>query len=160
MSITNIRQPNFSDITHLVDIDLKCFEDNMELKEWRMTFEDDDIFKLVGTVERTPVGFVLWRVVGNVLTVTRVGVKPAYRHRSIGKQLIDAVRIWASVHKIYTLNLEVPESLCDPRYPSLDIGGWLQKLGFRADRIEKGKAIFCGQAEDAFVFSKTWTVGE
>lgn len=153
--ITNIRQPTFSDITHLVDVDLKCFEDNIGLKTWRMTFEDDEIFKFVGIFEQTPVGFVLWEA-NEKVTITRIGVKPAYRHRGIGRQLLDAVRVWTQVHGMSSIWLEVPESLCDPRFPSLDVSGWLQKLSFRGTGIAQRKAIFCGQSEDAFLFVKSW----
>ncbi len=151
--ITNIRQPQFSDITHLVDIDLKCFEDNMDLKTWRMTFEEDEIMKLVGTLERTPVGFVLWEVTDK-LTITRIGVKPAYRHRGIGTALINAVRVWAQVHQQPAIYMEVPESLCDPRMPTLDVTGWLLKLKFRGMGLAQRKAVFCGQPEDAFLFAR------
>lgn len=147
--IPDIRKPNQHDLNYLLDIDLKCFEDNWTLDEWRhqLMICNNSIF--VATQGNTPVGYVLWCDE----EITRIAVKPTYRHMGLGSKLLDAVEdeLRRQGHTNVTIN--VPESLCCPRKP-IDVSIWLIKRVFRARSMKIDGVTFCGVKEDLICFGK------
>jgi GNAT superfamily N-acetyltransferase len=147
--ITNIRKPLRGELNHLLDIDLKCFEDNISLNEWRIYLDDPTYSIMVGTIQGIPVGFIMWR--GN--TVVRLGVKSTYRKFGIGSKLLYLVEntLLQLGEKIITI--KVPESLCCPG-KQIDVSSWLRRRGFFAEKLESNATVFCGIPEDLICFSK------
>jgi GNAT superfamily N-acetyltransferase len=147
--ITNIRRPLRGELNHLLDIDLKCFEDNIPLEEWRIYLDDSTYSIMVGTVQGIPAGFIMWQ--GNM--VVRLGVKPVYRKFGIGSKLLYMVENTLIQLGKKTIIIKIPESLCCPGNP-IDVSGWLRRRGFRAEKLEPNATVFCSIPEDLICFSK------
>jgi len=146
----NIRRPQLSDLHYLYDIDLKCFDDNLTLDEWREYLGDAGHEILVCMLDDLPVGFVVW----HVNDLLRLAVKPACSYLGLGTRLLRAVENILIKRGMRYMSINVPESLCCPDQ-SLDASGWLLKRGFKATSIHRGGGVFCDNPEDAFVFTKT-----
>jgi len=151
-SLIDIRQPVFSDVNHLMDIDIKCFDEPWSVDRWRAVCGDRLKYKLVGTYFSNPVGFVVWERLDNSINVIRLGVKNIYRCSGIGTKLLRAVEESAYHLKIYRVTFLVPESLCCPG-DSMDVSRWLLKRGARALSIVENTSVQTGKDEDAFLFS-------
>jgi len=147
--MSNIRRPQVGDLNYLVDIDLKCFEDNISLDEWRLFFDDTSYKMLVWIIQGIPVGFIIWQE----NTIVRMAVKPVYRHRGIGAQLLSFVENRLVQQRHQTVMTNIPESLCCPGKP-VDVSGWLSKRGYQAESLQKDAAMFCGCTEDLVHFNK------
>jgi GNAT superfamily N-acetyltransferase len=146
------RPPTISDVNHLLDIDIKCFDDTLPIDQWREVCLDPDVSKLVGTWYNTPVGFVLWSYRAQCVSVLRIGVKPEYRNKGVGTTLLQTAVIAARQCKAMSVDILVPESLCCPGSPG-DVSQWLIAQNFRAKEILKDVAVYCGNPEDAYLFS-------
>ena len=144
-----IRPPNPGDVNYLLDIDLKCFEDNWSLAEWKHQLEICDGSLLVGAQSKMPIGLVMW----NKDKITRIAVKPSYRHLGVGSKLLEAVERELRQQGCQHISIDVPESFCCPRKP-MDISIWLLKRKFRAQTLMVLAATFCGVKEDAIRFVK------
>lgn len=147
--MSNIRRPQVGDLNFLLDIDLKCFEDNLSLDEWRIFFDDASYKMLTWIIQAVPVGFIIWQE--NI--IVRLAVKPVYRHRGVGSQLLSFVenRLIQQRHQI--VMIDVPESLCCPGKP-VDVSSWLLKRGYQAEFLHKAATVFCGHTEDLVHFNK------
>jgi GNAT superfamily N-acetyltransferase len=147
--ITNIRKPLRGELNHLLDIDLKCFEDNIPLEEWRIYLDSPEYNIMVGTFQGAPVGFIMWR--DNI--IVRLGVKPVYRRLGIGSKLLYMVENTLIQLRKRAIIIKIPESLCCPG-KLIDVSGWLRRRGFRAEKLESNATIFCGVPEDLICFNK------
>lgn len=154
----NVRPVQQGDITSIVDIDLKCFEDALSLDEWRTVLNDPHMSIKIGLYRSTPVGCIVWDVLKGVPTIFRLAVKPAFRGNGLGRLLITSVVDSARLASLHTIAITVTESMCNPT-SHMDVSQWLIANGFEAKRILKDKGVFCGQKEDAFEFQlniKDW----
>lgn len=147
--IINIRKPKLGDLNYLLDIDLKCFEDSLSLEEWKIFLNDTSCNVLVGTLKGAPVGLIVWKD----STILKLAVKPVYRHKGIGTKLLNSVENILIQHGYGQISIDVSESLCCPGKP-IDVSSWLLSRKFKADKIYKETAIFCGQKEDTIHFVK------
>jgi GNAT superfamily N-acetyltransferase len=147
--ITNIRKPLRGELNHLLDIDLKCFEDNISLDEWRIYLDNSKYSIMIGTIQGIPAGFIMWE--GTI--VVRLGVKPAYRNFGIGSKLLCMVENTLIQLGKKVIKIKIPESLCCPGKP-IDVSGWLRRRGFCAEKLESNATVFCGVPEDLICFSK------
>ena len=147
--IPDIRKPNQHDLNYILDIDLKCFEDNWTLDQWRqqLTICHNNI--LLAVQGNTPVGFVLWLKD----EITRLAVKPTYRHLGLGTKLVNSVELELHAQGCKDMVIDVPESLCCPRHP-IDVSLWLLRRGFRARRLTQDSVTFCGVREGLIRFGK------
>jgi len=146
----NIRRPLLNDLHHLIDIDLKCFEDNLLMDEWRDYIENRASEMLICVLQTVPVGYVIWRQ----NTLLRLAVKPASSYLGLGTRLLRAVENIMIRRGMGSIRIEVPESLCVPGQAH-DASEWLLHKGFKATKVNHQGAIFCGSIEDAFVFAKS-----
>lgn len=149
--LTNIRKPEAQDLNYILDIDLKCFDDNWTYTEWRETLRDLKYGVLVGTDQGVPVGFIVWFVGETSGLITRLGVKPAYKN--VGAQLLASVEVILRQQGIKELHLSMTESLCDPGTPH-DRSKELLDCGYRASGLIKGTGRYCGVKEDEINFHK------
>ena len=147
--LTNIRKPQPSDLNYLVDIDLKCFEDNLSLDDWRDYLLGQNYNILIGTLKTTPVGLIVWQ--SN--KISKIAVKPAYRHRGVGTKLLVAVENTLMQQGFDFITLDVPESLCCPGKP-IDSSNWLGNRRFKASKLISKAGVFCGVVEDIICFEK------
>jgi GNAT superfamily N-acetyltransferase len=151
--LTNIRKPEPQDLNYILDIDLKCFEDNWSYSEWRTTLADSHYGVLLGTCEGVPVGFIVWFNDGKDSLIVRLGVKKDYRNRNVGSQLLQAVEVITHQQGLEALQITVTESLCCPNTKT-DVSSWLIKRGYHASGLVKEAGIFFGQKEDEITFCK------
>lgn len=153
MMLTNIRKPEPPDFNYILDIDLKCFEDNWSYNEWRETLYDSQYGVLIGTYQGLPVGFIVWFNDGKRGIITRLGVKPAYRQKGVGSQLLKAVEVILIQQGVKELLFSVTESLCRPGEP-YDVSKWIIEQGYRVNGLIKGTGLYCGVKEDEIGFYK------
>jgi len=148
--ITNIRKPGAQDLNYILDIDLKCFEDTWPHTKWRETVRDPNYGMLIGTYQGLPVGFIVW---SNDGVIARLAVKPTYRNKGVGSQLLAAVEVIFSQQTILEVKFPITESLCQPGV-SYDMSHWLTNRGYRANGLIKGAGWFSDTKEDQIKFHK------
>ncbi len=153
MILTNIRKPESYDLNYILDIDLKCFEDNWSYNEWRETLYDPRFGVLIGTYKGLPVGFIVWFSGTRDGLITRLGVKPTYRKRSVGSQLLAAVEVILIQQNIKEVRFPITESLCHPGM-TYDVSRWLTTRDYKATTLMHGTGLYCGEKEDEIVFQK------
>ncbi len=150
--LSNIRKPEAHDLNYILDIDLKCFEDNWSLSNWRETLYDPRYGILIGTYQGTPVGFIVWLTASKSI-ITRLGVKPNFRNKGVGTQLLSAVEVILGQQNIKELLFPITESLCQPGSPK-DISKWLINRGYLAGSLLRGTGRYYGEIEDEIIFHK------
>lgn len=146
------RNPRLADLAYLVDIDLKCYEDPWDMEKWRTIIMDFNLNKLV-VIRKQHAGVAVWKFDSGAIKVLRLGVKPAYRNYGIGSELLQAIEKSAPNQKANSVVFKIPESLCRPGEPD-DVSVWLAHRGYKATRVCRAAAVFCGQVEDAYIFSR------
>ncbi len=151
--LTNIRKPEPQDLNYILDIDLKCFEDNWSYNEWRETLYDPRYGVLLGTYKSLPVGFIVWFSGTKEGLITRLAVKPAYQRKGVGSQLLSAVEVILVQQSIKEVHFPITETLCQPGQPH-DVSRWLTKRGYRASALMRGTGLYCGTKEDEIIFQK------
>lgn len=153
MMLTNIRKPESQDLNYILDIDLKCFEDNWSYHEWREILYDSRYGVLIGTYKSMPVGFIVWFGGAQEGLITRLGVKPTYRKKGVGSQLLLAVEVILTQQGIKEVHFPIPESLCQPG-TEYDVSKWLTTRKYKAGSLMHGTGVYCGVKEDEIVFQK------
>lgn len=132
MMRTEIRDGNPRDLVYLKDCDLKCFAENWDSDTWGIAGEQFGI--KVATIKGTVVGFAVFKRDEEDRSAThliKLGVKPDYRNRGIGRELLKSVIQFACLIDQKTLYSLVPEYMVHPDDP-YDASVWLSKMGFRA----------------------------
>jgi GNAT superfamily N-acetyltransferase len=150
--LTNIRKPSAADLNYILDIDLKCFEDNWSLIKWRETVSDPRNGVLIGTYQGLPVGFIVWLSAGKSI-VERLGVKASYQNKGVGSQLLSAVEVILTQQGINELIFPVTESRCKPHTPK-DVSKWIIGRGYSATGISRNTGWYYGEKEDEIIFHK------
>lgn len=145
----NIRRPQLNDLHHLIDIDLKCFEDTLLMEEWRDYLDSELGEMLICVLNHVPAGYIIWK--HNQLL--RLAVKPASSYLGLGTRLLQAVENILIRRGSESIVIDVPESLCSPGQPH-DTSEWLLHKGFKATKVNHSSATFCGHTEDSFSFTK------
>ena len=148
-----LRRPRLADLSYLVDIDLKCYEDPWDVEKWRTVLMDFALDKLV-SIRKQHAGLAVWKFADGVSKILRLGVKPAYQHYGIGSELLRTIEQTTLERGIRTVKFKIPESLCCPSDPA-DVSAWLGRRGYKATRVCPLEAIFCNLVEDAYIFTKT-----
>ncbi len=150
-----IRQLKPGDINYLTDIEIKCYGDAQGLDWWRHVLQNLLQYTAAATVHQVPVGFIVWekQEYNNkpVACIQRLAVKPAFRRRSIGTQLLRHAALASRTNGMPNLMIAVPESLCFPGHVD-DVSQWLLKREFRAVEVQKESFESYGHTEDVFVF--------
>jgi GNAT superfamily N-acetyltransferase len=151
---TEIRATTKKDIHYLLDIDLKCFEFPWTIDEWKTLGER--CLGTIATVNRTPIGFVLFRSDDDGdMEIVKIAIKPGYRRHGIASRLLDNCVRFARETRTHCLHLVIPERLVYPDTPD-EISGWLCHVQFQPtvpllrDRFE-----YYGRLEDGIRFTLT-----
>lgn len=149
--IVQIRDAKPFDQVVLHDCDLKCFY---------VPWSDDfwgEIAKTHVVKVATYWGSIIGFVVATYLEehrhvmVPKVCVKPNYRRRKVGTQLIDEVEKFARLMKAECIVCTVPESFTSG---DQDATGWLKALNFKAVGLLREGATCYGDAEDVIIFNR------
>jgi ribosomal protein S18 acetylase RimI-like enzyme len=144
--IFGIRDVKKEDFSHLYDCDIKCFDYVWSDDEWEFAATNYAI--KVGHWYGTPVGFAVFMLgEKQAVTVIKVGVKPNFRKRGIGRNLFNEAFRFAVSMGAAELNCIVPETLCLPDEPQC-ILPWLKKMGMKGTGIVKNYL----QNEDGYEF--------
>lgn len=129
---TEIRDGRCEDIVYLKDADLKCFVENWDSDTWGVVGANYGV--KVATVRGTVVGFAVFKRDEEDHRAThlmKLGVKPEFRNRGIGRELLKSVIQFARLINQQTLFTIIPEYMVNPEDP-YDASVWLSKMGFRA----------------------------
>jgi N-acetylglutamate synthase-like GNAT family acetyltransferase len=151
--LTNIRKPEALDINYIVDIDLKCFEDEWNYKTWKNVISDPNFCVLLGTVDGTPVSFIVWAAYKDEAYIKRVGVKMRQRGKGIGTQLLNAVEVILKQQGVKRVYFHATESLCRPD-SEFNLSLWLKNHGYATSKLMRGTGYYCGLIEDEILFCK------
>lgn len=145
----HVRDAVEGDLAHIVDIDIKTFENPWSSEEWCARHHQ----VLVATYFGTPVGVMaLCRTSDGDLDVRKLAVKQSYRGRGIGRLLLAAAARCAQQARCVCLFMVLPERSICPGSPK-DLSRWLTRLGFRAvTPILAGHFSVCGETEDGVKF--------
>ena len=164
--LTNIRPVQCpQDLKHLMDIDLKCFEDPWDEIDWEEVYSTNHHNKhkvLIGTTMGVPISFIVWYEDGVNGCVKRFGVRPGFQGKGVGTKLLDAVETSVRHNQCAQLFVEVSESMVYEMVQDrtcISVPEWLGNRGFKATIVKQGGGLYCGQIEDLIVFEKTFTEG-
>jgi ribosomal protein S18 acetylase RimI-like enzyme len=149
--VFKIRDAGPRDQVHIIDCDIKCFDMAWSIDNWTFVLANH-VIKLA-TFYRTPVGFAVLAFdnESRVLHVPKLGVKPTYRRRGVGRQLMQEAINFAQQTCARHLETVVPESILRPGEPAY-VGDWLLKVGWKATGIVKGVFTSMGEKEDGVKF--------
>lgn len=142
-----------ADLVHLQDCDVKCFDYGWNAEEWAFAAENYAI--RIASYYGTPVGFAVMVVVTDPKRVGhlfKLGVKPNFRRRKVGRLLIASTIAFAKASDVDEIESIVPEGLCRPGEPQ-DITGWLAKVGFRGTGVVPNYIHNMGVIEDGYKFN-------
>jgi len=142
--VFEVRPATAEDFTYVTDIDVKCFDYPWDEEKWQTPSYSIG----VATLRKTPIGMVVFEIVGGMVVLHKLGVRPTFRKRGVSRQLLDEV-VTASMYAGATyIETIIPESL------GLEMAGWLAKLGFRGMGIKPNQFLNFGQPEDGYIFRK------
>ena len=150
--VFRVRDANGEDAHHVIDIDIKCFDDPWPPDYWRVATED---FKInVATFYGTPIGMAVFMLAESedgkqFIHLAKVAVKPAYRKRGVGSLLMRSIDEFGLHAGAGWAWLTVPESIC---HGARSIAGWMAKVGFKAQAVHKDCFQSFGQSEDGYLF--------
>lgn len=127
-----LRKVKQHDIAYLQNIDLKCFDDLYDIDTWGAINESDNETIVVALLNNTVVGFVVYGVEGPnpmEVHVYKLGVLPKWRHKGIGRKLLNHVDKYAHLVGANNISCSVPEDLITGVN---DATTWLKRMGLRA----------------------------
>lgn len=151
--IFGIRDAKPDDLVHLQDCDVKCFDYGWSTEEWEFAAENYAV--RVAHYYGTPIGFAVFVVLNErqrIVHLFKLGVKPNFRRRKVGRLLVAEAMGFAEVRGIGEIESIIPESLCRPGEPQ-DITGWLAKIGFRGTGLVPNYIQNMGINEDGYKFN-------
>lgn len=140
------REAVYYDLTNLLDLERKCFDECWSLEEWKIRLKD--CFVMVADATQ-PVGFVASRHLPNDMgEIMKLCVLPSYRRNGIGSRLLKESLSNFGSHKIEEVMLIVPEHDIDVHGP------WLAKRGFKAETpLLKDCFTYMGELEPGIKFT-------
>jgi GNAT superfamily N-acetyltransferase len=154
--MSNLRQFQTSDLSHILDIDLKCYDDPLSLEQWRDLCQSPDVEKYTTLIEKTPMGFICWTVSERYVVVLRLAVKKKYQNLGVGTGFLRLADKYAKDNNLRGIRVVLPESMCYGA--SVNIMKWLNNRGGTAAMGAKNSCISALKSEDAIVF--TFKLGE
>jgi GNAT superfamily N-acetyltransferase len=153
-NLYQIRPANTSDPIYMKNCDLKCFDEPWDNETWEKMATT--AATTVATFRGTPVGFAVYVSPRNRLDTVhliKLCVTPQHRGRGVGALLFEHVTGFARIVGAKTIEIMIPEYLCDPRQPFSCID-WLKVMGFRADvPIVPDLFTYAGQPEAGIHFT-------
>jgi len=162
MILTNIRPAVWnSDLKHLMDIDLKCFDDPWDELDWEQLFEDKKkgfCKILIGSCLGIPTGFIVWTETAKSHgRIKRLGVRPMFRGKGVGSKLVEAVETSVLHNGGTEIFVDVTESIC--YQDGAQLTAWLRHREYLAAAIMSEGGVYNNQIEDLVVFVKHFTEG-
>lgn len=105
----NLRAFRGDDLMYLVDIDAKCSEQPWCYDQW---VKGSDTFTgSVVTFFGTPVGFSMFKRIGEYVEIVKFAVKPQYRRQKLGDALMCGCRRFCTDMGCHTVFLVLPETM-------------------------------------------------
>lgn len=136
-----VREANGNDLQHIIDIDIKCFDEPWSPEFWR---QKNDVTVDVATFYGTPVAMAVYTSSDDITTLHKLAVKPTHRRQGVSRKLFE--RLSLTTDAVY---LTIPETMCSGEKSLIP---WLNKLGFKGSGIDRSRFISLGEIEDGFVF--------
>lgn len=134
-----------------MDCDIKCFDYPWSSDSW--AFAAEEYVLKVATYYGTPIGFAvyLFNEEKGVAQFPKIGVKPTFRRRGVGRMLLrDGIK-FATTMGAPLIETVLPESILRPNEPNF-VGEWMTKMGWKATGIERDFYPMMGQKEDGIRF--------
>lgn len=127
-----LRQADASDADAIYEIEKLCFPDPWSRESLRSELsENPRAFYVVAQIGSEIVGYAgLWWIVDEG-HITNVAVKPGYRNRRIGSQIIEALLDHTGSAGIRSYTLEV-------RAGNISARALYEKFGFQVEGVRKG----------------------
>jgi N-acetylglutamate synthase-like GNAT family acetyltransferase len=147
-----LRRAEATDVHHLIDIDLKCFDEVWTPEDWRSLANTCSV--VVATLHNNPIAMCVHRRHEDGYTeILKLGVKNHCRRKGVGRALIAiAMQSAIQAHSSHVFML-VPEHLLRPGEPQ-DVSQWLLKMGFRAEvPLVRNAFVYCGVEEAGVKFT-------
>ena len=147
-----------ADMMYLIDIDAKCCEPPWSYERWLANCQVHT--GSVITFYGTPVGFALFRPMGQYVELVKLAVKPQYRRQKLGVMLMSGCFLFARDMGCDTVFVVLPETMFaksgahEPAIP------FLRRLGFIATKpIIRDCFHFDGRPIDGvkFIQKLEWT---
>ena len=127
----NVRGFRADDLMYLIDIDAKCSDYPWCYDQW--VKGSDHFTGSVVTYYGTPVGFAMFRRMGEYVELVNFAVKPQYRRQKLGLGLFFGCLQFAKDMGCRTIFVVLPETLFrqppEPHEPAIP---FLMRLGFKA----------------------------
>jgi ribosomal-protein-alanine N-acetyltransferase len=128
---TLIRWSIRRDLPEILIIDSECFNHPWNEEMFLVQLRRRDVICLVYEVDYQVVGYVMYRLVKDRLTILRMGVAAGFRFQKIATGLIDRLKEKLSHDRRQILYATVPEY-------NLPFQLFLKSCGFQAISIENG----------------------
>jgi len=151
--IFGIRDAKPSDLVHLQDCDVKCFDWVWTPEEWTHAF--DNYVVKVAHYYGTPIGFAVFVALNQnprIVYLFKLGVKTNFRRRGAGRLLVVNAMDFAAGQGIHEIESIVPETLCRPGEPQ-NITDWLAKVGLKGAGVVPKYISSMGVVEDGYRFN-------
>ena len=150
----HVRQGTGNDAQHVIDIDIKCYDEPWSPEYWRVAGLDFIIN--VVTYYGTPVGMSVFTSAEEAdgpkfVSLLKVAGKPMFRKKGLSRMLLEPMDKYAEQIKAESIWATIPESLCSGEH---SIAGWALKVGFKATAIQKNYYAVLGDLEDGYIFRK------
>ena len=132
MTEMTIRQADTADVDAIYEIETLCFPDPWSRESLRSEFtENPRSFYVVAEIDGEVVGYAgLWWIEDEG-HITNVAVKPGFRNRRIGSQIVEAMLEHTRKQGIRYYTLEVRASNVSAR-------ALYEKYGFEVEGVRKG----------------------
>lgn len=149
--IFSIRDARPEDQVPIIDCDIKCFDLAWSTDSWSYVAANNVV--KVATFYGTPIGFSVFLLKADepVVVLPKLGVKPTYRGKGVGRALLKEALVFARQVDARTIETIIPESLLRPGEPAF-VGDWMTKMGWRPDGLVREFFPSMGEKEDGVRF--------
>ena len=130
-----VRRMNTDDIRPVADIELQCFSLPWSENAFEESLKQSYSLFFVAECEGVVAGYVGVYHIGDEYDITNVAVSSAYRRKGIGRRLLEEVELYATLHNVQAVTLEVRES----NTPAIKLYEAMQykNIGIRKNFYEK-----------------------
>lgn len=152
------------DLTHLQDLDLKCYERSPATpKWWKHVSENPQSGCMIACKSQVPIGMVVWerqafrlpefKAKVTTLHLHKLCVRKEFRCQGLGQRLLAHAHEAAREKGCPYMSISIPEYRCLPdTKPEEDVSKWIINLGFKATIILPTKVHMYGQIFDQYLF--------
>lgn len=151
-----IRHAQVTDLSSLLDIDLKGYDYPWTINKWRDVSNDEDYTLLIATLKVQPVSMCVWRRKPDSerAEIVKLATPPYYRGQGFATLLLNRAERDMRAAAVKEAVFTVPEIKCFPGHPD-DVSAWLLARKYQPVKpILKDEYCMYGSMCDGFQFAR------